>query len=160
VPETAPGPLRHGRLLVRTNPAGAEVRAGDRVLGVSPLSTNVPIGEPVALKLRKRGFQPVDRTIAWSTFTGEPPSATVDERLTALGRGELTLNALPWAHVTIDGEKRPDTPLRRLALSAGPHQIRLQCPPTGRELKFTVVVEPDKEVKRLADLRGEPKLVE
>ncbi len=48
----------------------------------------------------------------------------------------------------------------RLALPAGPHQVRLVCPPTGRELKFTVTVEPNREVRRVADLRGEPKLVD
>ena len=86
-------------------------------------------------------------------------SQTSDRGLSALD-SILDLNALPWAHVTIDGEKRADTPLIKLALTTGPHQVKVVCPPTGRELRFTVVVEADKEVKRLADLRGEPKLVD
>jgi hypothetical protein len=76
------------------------------------------------------------------------------------GRGQLTLNALPWAHVTIDGEKVADTPLQRLPLAAGPHTIKLQSPPTGREFKLTVTVEPDEEVRRVVDMRGEPHLTD
>jgi hypothetical protein len=62
--------------------------------------------------------------------------------------------------VIIDGEKRPDTPLAKVPLSAGAHQVRLSCPPTGRELKFTVQIEAGKETRKVADLRGAPKLVE
>jgi hypothetical protein len=83
-----------------------------------------------------------------------PPSAH------ALPHGLLTLNARPWAHVTIDGEKRPDTPIQKLTLPAGPHKVRLVCPPTGHELRFTVVVEADREVMRIADLTGDPHLVD
>jgi serine/threonine protein kinase len=149
-----------GHLTLTTVPPGAEARAGDRLLGTTPLEADLPLDAAVVLHLRKRGFAPVDKPLEPSAFAGTPRAATVSERLTPLGKGELTLNALPWAHVTIDGEKRPDTPLIKLALTAGPHQVKLVCPPTGRELRFTVVVEADKEVKRLADLRGEPKLVD
>jgi serine/threonine-protein kinase len=76
------------------------------------------------------------------------------------GRGQLTLNALPWAHVTIDGEKVADTPLYKLPIAAGPHAVKLQSPPTGREFKLTVTIEPDQEVRRVVDMRGEPHLTD
>jgi hypothetical protein len=159
-----PPTAAQGHLVVRTTPSGVEVRLGDKLLGLTPLERDLALDGPeassLALHLRKRGLQPVDRTLDPAAFTGTPRTALINERLTPIAQGALTLNALPWAHVTIDGEKRPDTPLKRLSLPAGPHSVRLQCPPTGRELKFTVVVEPDGEVKRLADLRGEPKLLE
>ena len=47
-----------------------------------------------------------------------------------------------------------------MALAAGAHQVRLACPPTGKELRFTVQIEPGKETRKVADLRGEPKLVD
>jgi serine/threonine-protein kinase len=75
-------------------------------------------------------------------------------------KGLLTLNALPWAHVTIDGASAPDTPIRALSLPAGPHAVKLSCPPTGRDFKLTIMVEPDAEVRRVVDLRGEPKILE
>jgi serine/threonine protein kinase len=155
-PPTAPPAPARGHLVVRTTPPGAEVRAGDTLLGTTPLEVDVPLST-LALSLRRRGHQPIERPI---TFTGIPPTAMLTERLTPVGRGTLTLNAIPWAQVTIDGERRPDTPIRALSLPAGPHQVRLVCPPTGRELKFSVVIEPDTEVKRVADLRGDPHLVD
>ncbi|HEY7958239.1 MAG TPA: serine/threonine-protein kinase [Polyangia bacterium] len=159
-PTEAPAAPAIGRLSIRTTPSGAEVRLGDRPLGTTPLQLDIPLSGPLALHLRRRGFQPLDRTLPPSAFAGTPRAATVDEQLTPVARGTLTLNALPWAHVTIDGEKRADTPILRLALAAGPHQIHLRCPPTGRELTFTVTVAPATEVKRLVDLRSEPKLIE
>ena len=114
-----------------------------------------PLEPGARLKLRKRDYAPVERAV---TVAGG--AATVEARLQPLPRGELTLGALPWAHVTIDGDKRPDTPLSKVALAAGPHQVRLVCPPTGKELRFTVQIEPGRETRRVADLRGEPKLVD
>ncbi len=146
-------------LVVKSTPPGAEVRVGERAIGFTPVEVDLPqAGAP--LHLRKRGFQPVDRPLDAAQFVGAPPTATVNERLTPLGRGTLTLGALPWAHVTIDGEKRPDTPLVGLQLPAGPHQVQLVCPPTGREFKLTVVIEADTEARRVVDLRGEPHLVQ
>jgi hypothetical protein len=62
--------------------------------------------------------------------------------------------------VTIDGERKPDTPLVKTQLSAGSHVVKLACPATNKELRFTVQVEAGKEVKRVADLTGEPRLID
>jgi hypothetical protein len=102
----------------------------------------------------------VERAIDASAFSGTPLGFSVSEKLRALGKGTLTLGAIPWAHVTVDGEKRRDTPLVGLPLTAGAHQVWLQCPATGRELRLTVNVEADAEVKRVVDLTGEPKIVQ
>jgi hypothetical protein len=143
------------RLVVRSEPAGAEVLAGGRALGLTPLDTELALAAGTRLELRRRDFAPLTRTV--EIHDG---AATVDVRLQPLPRGELTLGAVPWAHVTIDGDKRPDTPVSKLALAAGAHQVRLVCPPTGRELRFTVQIEAGKETRKVADLRGEPRLVE
>ena len=140
---------------MHSDPTGADVLLGDRLLGTTPLELAVAVETGARVKLRKRDFQPVERTI-----TVADGAATVDARLQPLPKGELTLGALPWAHVTIDGEKRPDTPLSKVALPAGAHQVRLVCPPTGKELRFTVQIEPGHETRKVADLRGEPKLVD
>jgi len=142
-------------LIVRSDPAGAEVLAGERSLGVTPIDAQVALEPGARLKLRKRDFAPAERPVEI-----RDGAATVEARLVPLPRGELTLGALPWAHVTIDGEKRPDTPLARVALAAGPHQVRLVCPPTGKELRFTVQIEPGKETRKVADLRDQPHLVD
>ena len=143
------------RLTVRSDPAGAEVLVGDRTLGVTPLELALPLEPGARLKLRKRDFATVERAVEL-----RDGAATLDAHLQPLPRGELTLGALPWAHVTIDGEKRPDTPLAKVALAAGAHQVRLVCPPTGKELRFSVQIDAGRETRKVADLRGEPRLVE
>jgi serine/threonine-protein kinase len=149
-------PAARVRLVVRSDPPGADVTLGDRPLGPTPLDVTLAVDTGARLKLRKRDYQPLERAV-------EPAAngtATIDARLQPLPRGELTLGALPWAHVTIDGDKRADTPLSKVALTAGAHQVRLNCPPTGRELKFTVQIEAGKEIRKVADLRGAPRLIE
>jgi serine/threonine protein kinase len=145
-----------GRLAVRSDPAGADVLVGDHVVGQTPLELEVPLDTPPALRIRRRDYQPVERSLPLTAFAGSPRAATLTETLKPLPRGELTLGAKPWAQVTIDGEKRPDTPLVRQALAAGPHTIRLYCPPNGRELKFQVVVVAGEVVRKVADLTADP----
>ena len=143
------------RLVVKSDPSGADVLLGDRLLGTTPLDLPVALEPGARVKIRKRDYAPLERALAL-----RDGAATVDARLSPLPRGELTLGALPWAHVTIDGDKRPDTPLSKIALPAGAHQVHLVCPPTGKELRFTVQIEPGKETRKVADLRGDPKLVD
>jgi serine/threonine-protein kinase len=158
-PTPTPAATPTAKLEVVTVPPGAEVRSGDKLIGTTPFTIDVPLAH-TELHIKRTGYTPIDRTLEPAQFTGTPPALTVKHTLMPVARGTLTLNARPWAHVTIDGEKRPDTPIQKLQLAAGPHKVRLVCPPTGHELKFTVVVEPDREVTRIADLTGEPKLID
>ena len=60
------------------------------------------------------------------------------------GEGILTLDATPWAHITIDGRDVGDTPCE-VRITAGSHRVRathpelgsteriIQVPPGGRE---------------------------
>jgi eukaryotic-like serine/threonine-protein kinase len=152
--ETPPPPAPV-HLVVRSQPAGAEVLVDNRVVGTTPVDTSLPLAAGARVRVRKRDFQPLERAV-----TVVDGAATVDVKLAPLPRGELTLGAVPWAHVTIDGDKRPDTPLSKVALAAGPHQVRLVCPPTGKELRFTVQIEAGHETRKVADLRTQPRLVD
>lgn len=131
------------KLSVASDPAGADVLLGDKLLGVTPLETMLAITTPARVKLRKRDFSTVERAI-------EPHDgiATVDARLQPLPRGELTLGALPWAHVTIDGEKRADTPLSKVSIAAGAHQVRLVCPRRARSSSSASPSSPAKSCAR------------
>jgi serine/threonine-protein kinase len=143
------------QLAVKSEPAGAEVLLGDRLLGTTPLTVEVAGDARGPVRLRKRDYVSVERPLS-----AKDGVAAIVARLQPLPRGELTLGAVPWAHVTIDGEKKPDTPLAKLSIAAGSHAVHLSCPPTGRELRFTIQIEPGKELRRVADLRGEPHLIE
>jgi hypothetical protein len=47
-----------------------------------------------------------------------------------------------------------------MPIAAGPHVIRLVSPPTGREFKLPVLINPDEDVRRVVDLRNQPKVSE
>jgi hypothetical protein len=143
------------QLSVRSDPPGAEVLLGEHLLGTTPLTIEVDGDARGPLRLRKRDYAPVERALV-----PKDGVASIQARLLPLPRGALTLGAVPWAHVTIDGEKKPDTPLAKLSIAAGSHAVRLSCPPTGRELRFTIQIEPGRELRKVADLRGDPHLIE
>ena len=154
-------PAELGKLTVRTDPPGADVRIGDRALGPSPVSVDVALDAPTRVHVERRDYAATDRNVLPEELKGGPPrSAIVTIQLGAMPRGRLTLGARPWAHVTIDGEKKADTPLVNVSLAAGAHAVRLACPATGKELRFSVTVVSGVEIRKVADLVGEPHLVE
>ena len=56
--------------------------------------------------------------------------------------GRLSINAVPWAEVTIDGTAHGETPLANLSLPIGSHEIVFKHPELG-ERKQTVIVKVD-----------------
>jgi hypothetical protein len=67
------------------------------------------------------------------------PGKTVAANV-ALPNGSLSLNAQPWADVTIDGRPAGTTPLGNLAVPIGQHEIVWRHPQLG-ERRQTVVVK-------------------
>ena len=74
----------------------------------------------------------------------------------AARRGHISVNALPWGKVHIDGRSVGHTPLRRHPLSAGKHSLRVECPPLGRSASTTFEVAPGRSTTVLVDLNREP----
>ena len=58
----------------------------------------------------------------------------------ALPEGNLSINATPWAEVTVDGRGLGETPIANVTLRAGSHELVFKHPQHG-ELKQTVVVK-------------------
>jgi hypothetical protein len=57
----------------------------------------------------------------------------------ALPKGRVSINAVPWADVLVDGSAAGQTPLANVSLPIGPHEIVFRHPQLG-ERKRTVVV--------------------
>jgi hypothetical protein len=55
-------------------------------------------------------------------------------------KGRVSINAVPWAEVLIDGSAQGQTPLANLSLPIGSHEIVFRHPQLG-ERKQTVVVK-------------------
>jgi hypothetical protein len=54
--------------------------------------------------------------------------------------GRISINALPWANVWIDGSAAGETPLANLSMPIGQHEIVFRHPQLG-EQRQTVVVK-------------------
>jgi len=75
--EPRPGPAPgFARLEVSTHPEGAAVRRGERLMGATPASLEVRLGEAVALELRKPGYETARRTL-----TAAEPQTRVEVEL-------------------------------------------------------------------------------
>ena len=63
------------------------------------------------------------------------------------GKGFFTIDSMPYATVYVDGAKKGVTPLLRLQLPAGKHEV-LAVTADGRRQKFQVTIEPGEEARR------------
>jgi hypothetical protein len=69
-----------------------------------------------------------------------------------LPSGTLSLNALPWSDVQIDGQAVGTTPLGHVRLSIGPHRVVFRHPQLGEQIR-TAVISVGNETRLVVDLR-------
>ena len=84
------------------------------------------------------GLRPIPRPPAPSVPAAAAPSAT---------DGFLTLDANETAWVSVDGTRRGKTPLKRLPVPSGEHQLTLESVATGERKVFSMDFETGKERK-------------
>jgi hypothetical protein len=72
------------------------------------------------------------------------------------GTALVSINATPWAEVTIDRRAQGTTPLRNLKLRAGNHVLRFVCPPLGRDSEIEVQIAADARARIAVDLSSDP----
>jgi hypothetical protein len=70
-------------------------------------------------------------------------------------QGTVSLNAEPWAEVSIDGEKVGDTPIGNLSLPIGPHEIVFRHPELG-EQRHAMSVSLKAPARLSVDMRRQP----
>jgi hypothetical protein len=58
-----------------------------------------------------------------------------------LPKGTVSLNAIPWATVSIDGESVGDTPLGNLSITIGPHEVVFRNPQLGEQRRVITVTQ-------------------
>lgn len=67
--------------------------------------------------------------------------------------GQLSLNAVPWADVSVDGVPRGTTPVRGINLSPGRHRVRLVNPPLEVDRTLIVTIRSGQERTMVVNLR-------
>jgi hypothetical protein len=125
-------PARDGWVLFEA-PFEMQIYEGGRLIGTSVDKVPLPAGvHHLELVNSSLGF----RT---STSVQVVAGATANTMVTT-PTGLLSVNALPWADVVIDGQPAGTTPLANITLPIGSHQIVLTHPRFGERRETVVVV--------------------
>jgi hypothetical protein len=125
-----------------------QVREAGSLLGVTSVDRlMLPAGRhTLEVSSAPLGFQ---TTVSLDVQPGRTATATV-----AIPNGTLSLNALPWATVTIDGQALAGTtPFANLEVAIGPHEIVWKHPQLG-ERRETVLVTAKAPVRRVLDWKA------
>jgi hypothetical protein len=125
-------PQRYGGIRL-SSPIEVDVFEGDRRLGSSATGlVSVPAGrhelELVNSRLGYRARQVVEvRGGQVASLHVSPPN------------GRLSVNAVPWAEVWIDGRSVGETPLGNLSIPLGEHEIVFRHPQLGEQRQNVIV---------------------
>lgn len=131
--------------LTVTTSLDVDVLLGGARIGGSRERIAVPPGtHEITLVNERLGVQ-MTRTVQVATGA----SASVD---VAVPNGTLSVNAVPWADVWIDGEKVGETPIGNLSLPVGTHDVLFRHPDLG-ERHHSAVVTLTQPTRLSVDLR-------
>lgn len=115
------------------SPVALDVYAEDRLIGTSAV-------DRIMLPAGTHGLRLVNRSLNYdareSVLVAGGQTRVVRP---ALPTGALSVNALPWAEVWVDGERHGATPIGNLALPIGPHEIVLRHPQLGEQRRAVTV---------------------
>jgi hypothetical protein len=117
VPMNAPpGAVASGWLSV-TAPLVVDLQENGRLLGNSGI-------DRIMLPAGKHEIELVNEHIGYrETRTVQVSPGRTTAISVTLPKGTVSLNAIPWASVSIDGESIGDTPIGNFPLTVGPHEV-------------------------------------
>ena len=128
-----------------SSPIELKILEGSKVLAVPAVGLNVPAGRHdielvnVALGYRLRQVLEVEAGQTLSIHVTPPP-------------GSVTIDASPWAEVSIDGQAIGRTPLGPLPLSPGEHLVTFQHPAGGSD-RQRITVKSEAKMRVVGVLR-------
>jgi hypothetical protein len=142
-PET--GTLSAGWLSV-SSPVALDMREGGKLIGTTEASRLLlPAGDhDIDFDNKLLGFT-AHRAV--KVGAGKTTAVTID-----LPNGVVSINALPWAEVWIDGERVGETPIGNLSRQIGTHEVLFKHPQLG-ERRETVIIGAGKAARIGVDLR-------
>jgi hypothetical protein len=138
------GAETHGWVALRS-PIVVEMWQGGRLLGRAGARVRLPAGSHVLDLVNERLNYREQHTV---TITA---GATSQLRLDA-PRAAISLNAIPWAAVWIDGTRIGETPLAEVPITVGEHVVRFEHPQLG-DRRTTVLVRAGEVARVSVNLR-------
>jgi serine/threonine-protein kinase len=153
--------------------AGTAIAIGAAAIALA-VGSRAPDGEAVRTHARntdaraRRRAPPVVAGSSAAQLGSQPPAdagtaaaapAPKTSAVPAAGRARLSINALPWAQLELDGRALGTTPLRALTTRAGSHVLLLDCPPLGRSARVPLKLAAGEHRSVLVDLNVDPPAV-
>jgi hypothetical protein len=119
--------------LALTSPVELTLTEGDQIIGTTKASRVMLPAGTHNLALTNPGLE-FQTTMAVRIDGGKTLTRAV-----ALPNGLLSINAVPWANVSVDGAEVGTTPLANVPLPIGPHEVVWRHPQLG-ERRRTVAI--------------------
>lgn len=116
-----------------TSPLEVELRENGRLLGTSGI-------DRIMLAVGKHDIELVNDLVGYKEMrTVQVAPGRVTALNIAIPKGSVSLNAVPWATVTIDGENVGDTPIGNLPLAVGQHEVVFRNTELGEQRRIITV---------------------
>jgi hypothetical protein len=114
-------------------PIDVQVFENDHLVGVSK-------SDRIMVPAGMHRFDLVNEALGYRATQQVKVSPGAVARLTAvLPKGLLSVNAEPWAEVSVDGERVGETPLANVSLTVGSHRVVFRHPELGTQTRTIVV---------------------
>jgi hypothetical protein len=127
-------------------PADVQIFEGGRLVGSSQ-------SERLMVSAGRHDFEIVNDVLGYrANRTVQVSPGRVTPIKIDFPKGAIALNALPWADVWIDGAKVGETPIGKLELAIGSHEIVFRNPDLG-EQRHVVTIAVDKPGRLSVDMR-------
>jgi hypothetical protein len=145
-PAAAPPPAPRTGTVSISAPIDLEVMENGRLVGSTGSGSIVMSAGPHQLDLMNSALR----------YRSQEAVIVKNGRTTSLGvsvpKGRLSVNALPWAEVWIDGKLAGETPLGNLSIQIGSHELVFRHPQLG-ERRQSAIVRADTVTRVSANLR-------
>jgi PEGA domain len=127
-----PGAVLSGWVSVNS-PVVLELYEQGRLLGTSGI-------DRIMLPAGKHEIELANAALAYrETRTVQVAGGRVSSINVVLPKGMMSLNAVPWATVLVDGENIGDTPIGNHAIAIGPHEVVFRNPQLGEQRRVITV---------------------
>jgi hypothetical protein len=129
---TPAGAVASGWISV-TAPVVVDLRENGRLLGSSGI-------DRIMLPAGRHEIELVNEQVGYrETRTVQVSPGRVAALTVALPKGTVSLNAVPWASVSIDGENVGDTPIGNLQVAVGQHEVVFRNAELGEQRRVITV---------------------
>jgi len=119
--------------LTVTSPLEVELRENGRLLGTSGI-------DRIMLAVGKHDIELVNELVGFKEMrTVQVTPGRVASLNLSIPKGSVSLNAVPWATVSIDGENVGDTPIGNLPLAVGQHEVVFRNTELGEQRRIITV---------------------